>query len=182
MVIAALAAGSIWWLSGRNGAVTGGQPSNSPSAVAPETPEGSSTPSASAPSPSATATPQASVSPTPTPTDDDDDDDDPTAAQLAGAITSYYALVPDRRDEAWSRLTSSYQRSPSGGRQGYERFWDAIERVSVARVTGDPPDEAEATITYVYEDGRVVRERTEYGLVEDDGILKINSSQVVGGG
>jgi serine/threonine protein kinase len=189
VVIAALAAGSIWWLSGRNGAVTGGQPSTSPSSVASETSEGSSTPSASAPSPSATATtPRASASPTPTPTptptdddDDDDNDEEPTAAQLAEAITSYYALMPDRRDEAWSRLTSSYQRSPSGGRQGYERFWDPIERVSVARVTGDPPDEAEATVTYEYEDGRVLRERTAFELVEDDGVLKINSSRVVSG-
>ncbi len=182
MVIAALAAGSIWWLSGRNDPVTTAQPSGSPSAAAPETPESSTTASTSSeptPTPSSTPTPQTSVSPTPTPSDDDDK---PTAAQLAEALTSYYALVPDRRDEAWSRLTSSYQRSPSGGRQGYEQFWKPIERVSISGVKGNPPDEAEATITYVYKDGRVSKERTTFGLVEDDGILKINSSRVVDGG
>ena len=79
-------------------------------------------------------------------------------------------------------MTSSYQQSPSGGRQGYEQFWKPIERVSISGVKGNPPDEAEATITYVYKDGRVSKERTTFGLVEDDGILKINSSRVVDGG
>ena len=68
---------------------------------------------------------------------------------------------------------------PSGGRKAYEKFWDAIDRVSVSRVTGKPPDKAEATVTYVYKDGRVVRERTAFGLVNDDGTLKINSSKVL---
>ena len=45
--------------------------------------------------------------------------------------------------------------------------------------TGKPPDKAEATITYVYKDGRVVRERTAFGLVNDDGTLKINSTTVL---
>ncbi|HSU37226.1 MAG TPA: serine/threonine-protein kinase [Propionibacteriaceae bacterium] len=182
LVIAALAAGSIWWLSGRNDPVTTAQPSTSPTVVAPETPETSATTSTSSeptPTPSSTPTPSATPTPTPTPSDDDDDDK-PTAAELAEAITTYYSLVPDRRDEAWDRLTSSYQRSPSGGRQGYEAFWKPIGRVSISDVKGKPPNEAEAVITYVYRDGRTDRERTRFGLVEDDGILKINSSQVVG--
>ena len=180
LVIAALAAGSIWWLSGQNDPPTTAQPSTSPSVVAPETPASSDTPSASSePTPTPSSTPTPSVTPTPTPTPSDDDDDEPTAAELAQAITTYYSLVPDRRDQAWDRLTRSYQRSPSGGRQGYEAFWKPIGRVSVADVEGKPPNEAEAVITYVYRDGRALRERTRFGLVEDDGILKINSSRVV---
>ena len=185
LVIAALAAGSIWWLNGRDDPGTTGQPSTSPSITVPETPASSATPSASSeptPTPSSTPTPSPSVTPTPTPTPSDDDNDEPTAAQLAEAITTYYSLVPDRRDEAWSRLTSSYQRSPSGGRQGYEAFWRPIERVSIKGAKGNPPDEAEAVITYVYKDGRRLAERTAFGLVEDDGVLKINSSRVVSGG
>ena len=103
----------------------------------------------------------------------------PTAAQLAGAITNYYALVPDDTDGSWSLLTPSYQTSPSGGRKAYEKFWAAVDRVSVSGVTGKPPNKAEATVTYVYKDGRVVRERTAFGLVNDDGTLKINSSKVL---
>ena len=102
-----------------------------------------------------------------------------TAAQLAGAITAYYGLVPDDTDQSWPLLTPSYQASPSGGRKAYEKFWDAVDRVSVSGVTGKPPDKAEATVTYVYKDGRVVRERTAFGLVNDDGTLKINSSKVL---
>ena len=116
--------------------------------------------------------PSATTQPTPEP-------ETPTAAQLAGTITDYYALVPDDTDRSWSMLTPSYQKSPSGGRKAYENFWAAVDRVSVSGVTGKPPDRAEATVTYVYKDGRVVRERTAFGLVDDGGTLKINSSSVL---
>ena len=43
------------------------------------------------------------------------------------------------------------------------------------------PIKAEATITYVFRHGRVVTERTAYGLVNDDGLLKINTSPVLSG-
>jgi eukaryotic-like serine/threonine-protein kinase len=50
----------------------------------------------------------------------------------------------------------------------------------VADVRGIPPDSAQATLTYYYfNDGRVVRERTAYRLVEEGGRLKINSSTVL---
>lgn len=87
--------------------------------------------------------------------------------------------MPDDTDEAWPRMTDSYQRNTAGGRESYEKFWEEIDRVSVSDVRGTPPDQAVATVTYVYEDGRVVRERTAYGLVQVDGQLKINSSTVL---
>jgi hypothetical protein len=34
-------------------------------------------------------------------------------------------------------------------------------------------------ITYTYKDGRVVDERTAFGLVRQDGILKIDSTSVL---
>ena len=36
-----------------------------------------------------------------------------------------------------------------------------------------------ATLTYYFKDGRVVRERTGYGLVNEGGRLKISSSMVL---
>jgi hypothetical protein len=36
-----------------------------------------------------------------------------------------------------------------------------------------------ATLTYSMRDGRIIRERTSFGLVSDDGVLKINSSRVL---
>ena len=188
LLLVALVAAGIWWTSRDPGTVVAEQEpstastaetSESPESTAPsETPAATDSPSPESQPPTST-TPSPTRKPKPTPTRVTGT---PTAAQLAEAISSYYALMPDGQDEGWKRLTRSYQRSPSGGRQGYAQFWDPIERVRVSDVTGDPPDEAEATVTYVYKDGRVVRERTGYGLVEDDGVLKINSSQVLGSG
>jgi eukaryotic-like serine/threonine-protein kinase len=103
----------------------------------------------------------------------------PTAAELRRTITSYYALVPRNTDAAWPRMTASYQTTHAGGRQAYQRFWDAISKITVADVTGIPPDSAQATLTYYFNDGRVVRERTAYGMVNEGGRLKINSSTVL---
>jgi eukaryotic-like serine/threonine-protein kinase len=103
----------------------------------------------------------------------------PTAGQLRRAITSYYALMPRNTDAAWPRMTTWYQTNHAGGRQAYQRFWDAIDRVSVTDVSGIPPNSARATITYYFEDGRVVRERTAYALVNEGGRLKISRTTVL---
>ena len=76
-------------------------------------------------------------------------------------------------------MTASYQTNHAGGRQAYQRFWDAINRVAVTDVRGIPPDGAQATLTYYFKDGRVVRERTAYGFVNEGGRLKINSTTVL---
>ena len=87
--------------------------------------------------------------------------------------------MPRNTDAAWPRMTASYQANHAGGRQAYQRFWDAIDRVTVADVRGIPPYSGQATLTYYFNDGRVVRERTAYGFVNDDGRLKINSTTVL---
>ena len=87
--------------------------------------------------------------------------------------------MPRNTDAAWTRMTTSYQTNHAGGRQSYQRFWDAINKITVSEVRGIPPSSAEATITYYFQDGRVVRERTAYGLVDDGGLLKINSTTVL---
>jgi serine/threonine protein kinase len=154
-----------------------GPSSPSPSAASP-------TPTASAPQqgPAPEPTPRARArtsSTAPAPTTPPTVSDTPTAAQLRRAITSYYALMPRNTDAAWPRMTASYQTNHAGGRQAYQRFWDAISKITVADVRGMPPDGARATLTYYFKDGRVVRERTAYGLVNEDGRLKISSSTVL---
>jgi serine/threonine protein kinase len=152
---------------------------------------GPSSPTPSATSPTSTASaPQQGPAPKPTPqarartsstapTTPPTVRSTPTAAQLRRAITSYYALMPRNTDAAWPRMTASYQTNHAGGRQAYQRFWDAISKITVADVKGIPPDRAQATLTYYFKDGRVVRERTAYGLVNEDGRLKISSSTVL---
>ena len=44
---------------------------------------------------------------------------------------------------------------------------------------GSPPGTVTATITYDFDDGRIFVERTRYRLVEDDGVLKIDRSEVL---
>ena len=102
-----------------------------------------------------------------------------TAAQLRQAMTSYYALLPRNTEAAWPGMTDSYQRNHAGGRLAYQRFWHAISKISVTNVKGSPPRSAQLTITYYFKDGRVIRERTAYGLINDNGRLKINSSTVL---
>ncbi len=167
-------------------------PSNS---AAPATtslpPPPSATPSAPSPTPQASAprqgpapkpTPRSKArtrSRAPSPTTAPTVRGTPTAAELSRAITNYYALMPRNTDTAWPRMTASYQTNHAGGRQAYQRFWDAISKITVADVRGIPPDSAQATLTYYFNDGRVVRERTAYGLVNNGGRLKINSSTVL---
>ncbi len=103
----------------------------------------------------------------------------PTKEQLTNAITSYYALLPAGTDQAWPRMTEAYRADHAGGRKGYEQFWAPIDRVDTRNVTATPPDRVEATVTYHYNDGRTVVERTSYQLVEEGGTLKIAASQVL---
>jgi hypothetical protein len=87
--------------------------------------------------------------------------------------------MPRNTDAGWPRMTASYQTNHAGGRQAYQRFWDAVSKIAVADVQGIPPYSARATLTYYFKDGRVVRERTAYRLVNEGGRLKISSSTVL---
>ena len=103
----------------------------------------------------------------------------PTNDELARAIVDYYALLPSNTDEAWDRLTKNYQHTTAKNRKSFQDFWDSVDSVDVSNAAGSSPDGASATITYHYGDGSTVVEQTDYTLVEDNGELKIDSSQVV---
>jgi serine/threonine protein kinase len=126
----------------------------------------SSAPSTTASRSSAASSPATSTSPV---------SGAPTASQLAGAVRDYYGLLPGNTDAAWSRLTESFQNGRAGGRQSYDAYWGSIRRVSVSNVVGIPPGTVQATVSYVYKDGRRVTERNTFGLVSEGGVLKINS-------
>jgi eukaryotic-like serine/threonine-protein kinase len=99
--------------------------------------------------------------------------------QLRNAITSYYAQMPADTDRAWTLMTDTYKATHMHGRQGFERFWSAIDRVDTQDVTANAPDQADATLIYHFKDGRVVVERTRYELVDEAGTLKIDDSSVL---
>ena len=95
------------------------------------------------------------------------------------ALQDYYALLPDDTDEGYPLLTARYRETTAGSQESYEAFWDEIERVSIRDSTASSGGRVEATLTYTFKYGRVVEERTAYRLVEEDGILKIDSSTVL---
>ncbi len=103
----------------------------------------------------------------------------PTSAELAAAITDYYALLPGDTDQGWAHLTTSFQTGTAQNRQYFQRFWDSVQRVTATNAHGASPDTAEARITYYFKDGRTVVEPTVYSLLLQGGILKIDSSTVL---
>ncbi|MGH8574393.1 MAG: hypothetical protein ACREX8_17715, partial [Gammaproteobacteria bacterium] len=94
------------------------------------------------------------------------------------AITDYYELMPDNLPAAWERLTADYQQNHAGGFAGYQDFWNLVQRVTVSDVSAQQRDAVDATVEYVFKDGRVIEEQTSYGLLAEDGVWKIDSSTV----
>jgi hypothetical protein len=148
-----------------------------PSATSEPAPEPTSATSA-APTGTAAAPPPATVPAPAPPSATQPVSGAPTSAQLAGAIGRYYTLVPGRLDEAWPLMTADYQTRVAGGRQAYQRFWDGFSSVTATEVEGSAPSTATALITYTTKAGAVIRERTTFGLVTEDGVLKIARSTV----
>jgi hypothetical protein len=87
-------------------------------------------------------------------------------------------VLPRDTDAGWDRLTKRY-RSSTGGRAGYDGFWGGFREVSTSKVTATGDDQVEATIRYVYPNGRKFTERRSFTLVEDHGVLKIDASSLV---
>jgi serine/threonine protein kinase len=147
----------------------------------PETP--SSTPKSSPASPTTAANSPSTTVPTPQPASHKQQattpPSAPTATDLVTAVKGYYALMPGNTDKGWARLTPAFQTGIAQDRQYYESFWSGIKRVVVSNPSGNPPDTAEATITYYFTDGKVTVERTAYRLVQDGGILKLDNSTVL---
>jgi hypothetical protein len=86
--------------------------------------------------------------------------------------------VPDNLPAAWERLTADYQQNHAGGFARYQDFWNLVQRVTVSDVTVQQGDAVEATVEYLFKDGRDVEERTSYGLLAENGVWKIDSSTV----
>lgn len=132
-----------------------------------------------APPPSLTRESTTEAAPTTTPSPPTNDAGPPdTPEQLRAAVSVYYALMPGNLEAGWTRLTADYQRNHAGGLTGYQTFWNSIQRVDISTISATPPTRVNATITYFYQDGRVIEEQTSFGLVAEDGLWKIGSSSV----
>jgi hypothetical protein len=96
-------------------------------------------------------------------------------------VTDYYSLLPGNTDAGWDRLTKRYQNSRAGGRANYEQFWNSIDQVAVSNARTTGKNQAEATITYSYKDGRTIPEDTAFQFKDEHGELKIDRTDVLGG-
>ncbi|HYI32634.1 MAG TPA: protein kinase [Glaciibacter sp.] len=145
-----------------------------------ETPSPNDTPVATEP-PAETQPPETQATPVPSPSapEEDVDEEQPAPTGPVETITTYYSLMPDDLDAGWPMMTADYQVNHVGGRDAYEAFWDEVEDLAIADVTSSAPDRAQATLTYYFTDGRVVREVTAYRLAEEAGALKIAATSVL---
>ena len=122
LLVVAVLAGIGWWQFGRPGTLAA-QDGQSTSPVA--TPADPTTDTSTAPSPTTSeASPSASAEQSSAPSTTRPPTASPSrrstsasAADLAEAITSYYALMPTGTDQAWPRMTASYQRNKAGSRR-----------------------------------------------------------------
>ncbi|GGI47425.1 hypothetical protein BCL57_002122 [Agromyces flavus] len=125
--------------------------------------------------PPVTQPPSATPQPTPTPAPEA-----PTGEQRAiQMLVDYYALVPGDLDAAWPMMTDDYQVNHVGGRDAYGAFWSEVTDVAISAVTASSPNDAQATLTYTFADGRTVQEVTAYRLVDEGGALKIAATEVL---
>jgi len=105
-----------------------------------------------------------------------------TASQPITAIETYYTtLVPGNLDVAWNWMTAHYQQTTAVSRNYYNSFWSKVQRMTLSGVTAQQNNTVIATLHYYYKDGTVTVERTEFGLVFEQGMWKIASSAVLTG-
>jgi len=104
----------------------------------------------------------------------------PTASELSSALTGYYDLLPNDTAAGWDLLTANFQNGIAHDRDYYQNYWDGVESVSISQVDAQPPNTVVATISYRFTTGKTSVERTQYDLVRQDGVLKINNSSVIG--
>lgn len=144
-------------------------------------PSSSAPPTTSAEAPSTTATTPATPSnpapskPSPTQTATSGP---VTGSELVKAVRDYYGLLPSNTDGGWARLTDRYRTTTARDRATYDRFWASVAAVSVGQAKASGADSVVATVRYDFTDGRRFEERTAYTLVQQDGLLKIDTSSV----
>lgn len=131
----------------------------------------------SATTPPATPKPTQSTKPAPTPSTTAGSGP-ASASELTGAVRDYYGLLPGNTDAGWARLTDRYRATTARDRATYDRFWASVNSVSVGQAKATGPGSVVATVRYDFSDGRRFEEVTSYTLVQQDGILKIDTSSV----
>jgi hypothetical protein len=90
-----------------------------------------------------------------------------------GFVRNYYGQLPGNTDAAWALLGPAAQ-SQSGGRGGFNRFYDSLSRVWAEnlRVEGNT---VTATIVFTQKNGEVSRENYSFVVGTQNGRQVIES-------
>ncbi|PPK70938.1 serine/threonine protein kinase [Actinokineospora auranticolor] len=144
--------------------------------VAPTTAQ-STQPQATTEQPVPTANPPVTTAPPAAPPVNRPADDSPQAKQAA--VADYYAMMPGGVEQAWSRLSPRFQGYPAKGMDSYRRFWASVTSVKTSNVVADAGTVVNATVNYVFTDGRAIQEQHRYVVVNLDGQWKIDQVTVV---
>lgn len=94
-------------------------------------------------------------------------------------VSEYYAAMPGNLPVAWQQLTPDYQTNHAGGYEAFSEFWEPVRAVQASGVSTEGPNTALATITYDFDDGRTVEEKTRYTLARDGESWKIAATTVL---
>ena len=106
---------------------------------------------------------------------------DPEAdKELADFVKSYYSDVTKDTDDTWDLLTPKMQ-DAAGGRNGYDGFWQTIDKVRVNQTQANASARrAVVNLTFTRDDGTRSTETHRFTFVTDDGGYLIDSDQNLG--
>lgn len=99
-----------------------------------------------------------------------------SAADLERAVTEYYALLPERTDQAWTRLGPTLR---AAGQEQYEKVWKDVKDLTITsppRATG--ADTVTVGLEYTRESSGRLREVHRLVLISRDGVLLIDADHV----
>ena len=98
---------------------------------------------------------------------------EPPEEELTSFGTSYAPTAVSDPDTTWQMLTPQFQ-NDSGGREGYDRWWDQFQSAEVRDVSSNPDAMTVTyTVDYVYYDGRQATDTVTLELVEQGGDLRV---------
>lgn len=101
----------------------------------------------------------------------------PTAAELERAVAQYYGLLPDRAEQAWTRLGPGLR---TQGKDNYLAAWNdvnAVKVISPPRATGAKTVHVGVELTR--SDGTRIREFHQFGLLVNGDRLLLNADTVL---
>ena len=98
------------------------------------------------------------------------------AGQLVSTITQYYGMLPGNLSVAWNWMTQNYQQNHAKSWSYYTWYWGQFSKVTATNVSATLPSTVKAVITYYWKNGTVQPENTTFGLVQQDGQWKIDTS------